>query len=119
MKLITKGFLFPFFLIALVLSIAYPHNVSCEAIEITSESQTVECAALKDEEVRIGSRLMELFFGKNEAKGDTVLLIPGGSIFGAKIKQSYVSVQSPGEVHELKAGDKILSVNGASVYSAT
>ena len=118
MKLITKGFLFPFFLIALVLSIAYPRNVSGGAIEVTSESQIVECAALKDEEVRIGSRLMELFFGKSEAKADTVLLIPGGSIFGAKIKQSYVSVQSPGDVRELKAGDKILAVNGTRVCSA-
>ena len=118
MKLIIKGVLSPLLLIATVLLAAYPRDVHGTAETVNTPMDAVECAAIKDGEVKIGSRLAELFFGKSEAKGDTVLLIPGGGIFGAKIKQSYVSVQSPGDVRELKAGDKILAVNGTRVCSA-
>ena len=69
------------------------------------------------EDTKIGSRFLELLFGK-ESESDnnkTVLLIPGGGIFGAKIKQAYVSVQNPGDSHALKVGDKILSFNGTKI----
>ena len=75
-------------------------------------------SASTQEETRISSRLLELIFGKDEENAK-VLLIPGGSIFGAKIKQSYVSVQSPGDTKEIKVGDKIISVNGVSVKSVS
>ena len=113
-----KWILSSFLLIAMLPVLAYPKDVGAATTVVSDEEWTVECANINDEEVKISSRLMELFFGKSETKGNTVLLIPGGSIFGAKIKQSYVSVQSPGDVRELKAGDKILAVNGTSVCSA-
>lgn len=75
------------------------------------------CLSSSDgEEIRISSRLLELLFGKEESS-DKLYLIPGGGIFGAKIQQTYVTVQSAGEYRELKAGDRILSVNGCNVSS--
>lgn len=116
MKLIIKAILSLILTLSLALFSAQS-DIKAATIQKDASAE-VECAIVKDEEVKIGSRLAELFFGKNEPKKDTLLLIPGGSIFGAKIKQSYVSVQNPGEVSELKAGDKILSINGTRVSSA-
>ena len=116
MKLIIKAILSSFLALALALFSASPDAVT--SVALTDGATALECATVKDDEVKIGSRLAELFFGKSEPKSDAVLLIAGGGIFGAKIKQSYVSVQSPGDVRELKAGDKILSVSGTSVSSA-
>ena len=67
-------------------------------------------------EIKISSRLYELLFGKEE-ENKRLLLIPGGGIFGAKIKQSFVSVQNPGDAKELKVGDKIKSINGCKISS--
>ena len=69
-----------------------------------------------ESEIKISSRLYELLFGKEE-ENKRLLLIPGGGIFGAKIKQSFVSVQNPGYVNELKVGDKIKSINGCKISS--
>ena len=89
-------------------------------ISIKDSSESVSCAAVADEETRISSRLLELLFGNDgKEEEEAVLLVPGGTIFGAKIKQSYVSVQSQGEVRDLKVGDKIISVNGKKISSVT
>ena len=83
----------------------------------TASEDTVLCAAKTNgEEIKISSRLYELLFSKEE-ESKRLLLVPGGGIFGAKIKQSFVSVQNPGDAHELKVGDKIKSINGKSVCS--
>ena len=89
----------------------------CLSLLETSYQDAVSCSKdIANDEIKISSRIYELLFGK-EKEETKVLLIPGGGIFGAKIKQSYVSVQSPGDVHELKVGDKIKSINGHSVSS--
>ena len=88
------------------------------------DDSAVSCSgAVIGEDVRISSRLWELLFGKDEeeAKKDdtgTVLLLAGGTIFGAKIKQSYLCVTDPGSVKELKAADRIISANGKAITSA-
>ena len=83
----------------------------------TSRNEAISCAKdITNNEIKISSRIYELLFGK-EKEETKVLLIPGGGIFGAKIRQSYVSVQNPGDVHELKTGDKIKSINGQTVSS--
>ena len=90
----------------------------------STDDSAVSCSgAVIGEDVRISSRLWELIFGKDEeeAKKDntgTVLLLPGGTIFGAKIKQSYLCVSDPGAIKELKAADKIISANGKTVNTA-
>ena len=91
-----------------------------EAVSLGNESKTVACATSSDgTEIKISSRLFELIFGNKNEETKTMYLIPGGGIFGAKIKQSYVSVQSPGESHEVKVGDKIISINGKNVTSVS
>ena len=83
----------------------------------TSRNEAISCAKdITNSEIKISSRIYELLFGKEKEEAK-VLLIPGGGIFGAKIRQSYVSVQNPGDVHELKTGDKIKSINGQAVSS--
>ncbi|MBR2972247.1 MAG: SpoIVB peptidase [Clostridia bacterium] len=83
----------------------------------TQKNEDVTCS-LKDceSEIKVKSRLIELLFGKTEDE-EPIMLIPGGAIFGAKIKQSYVSVQNPGEIKDLKPGDKIISLNGRKISS--
>lgn len=78
-------------------------------------------ATVSDKETRISSRLWELLFGKEKEEGEreVLLLIPGGAIFGAKVRQSYVTVQNPQDVKELKVGDKILTVNGHKISSVS
>ena len=94
-------------------------NEKCLSILETSCHEAISCAKdITNSEIKISSRIYELLFGKEE-KETKVLLIPGGGIFGTKIRQSYVSVQSPGDVHELKTGDKIKSINGHTVSSVS
>lgn len=94
---------------------------SAEATEVregNNEYLNCEYTPTLAEGVEVGSRFYELFFGKSEKKSDPVVLLPGGDVFGVKIRQKYVTVtESPG-VPALKAGDVIISVNGESVTSA-
>ena len=89
-----------------------------------SDEDAISCSgAVIGEDVRISSRIWELIFGKDKKKEEkddtgTVLLIPGGSIFGARIKQSYLCVSDPGAVKELKVADKIVSANGKAIATA-
>ena len=70
-----------------------------------SEQEEPYLLASASDEVKISSRLVELLFGKNNnEEKEAIYLIPGGGIFGAKIKQSCVTVQNPGENHDLKVG---------------
>ncbi len=76
-----------------------------------------EAAETLSGDVRVGSRLLELLFGKGEEE-ETVSLIPGGDVFGVKIKQDYVSVTDSRRIPALKRGDIILSVNGKEIKSS-
>ncbi len=66
------------------------------------------------ENVKVSSRLWELFFGKNEPK----TLIASGDVFGIKLKQKYASVVEAPGVPALKVGDCITAINGKEVHSA-
>ena len=115
-------------LVILALNFIFPAQALSNTREIeTSESESLLCSTLASgEEVRISSRIWELLFGKkgNETpnpeptESKKVLLITGGSVFGAKVKQSHITVSDPGNIKELKSGDKILSINGQSVSSS-
>ena len=113
MKLIFRRLIVCITVIALSLAF-FTMPESQMHISNASTDAILPCSVSKEGEIKISSRLVELLFGKNEEE-KTVLLIPGGGIFGAKIKQTYVSVQSPGDSHELKVGDKILTVNGEKI----
>ncbi len=64
-----------------------------------------------NEKITVSSRLYELLFKKNE-NASRMYLIPGGEVFGIKIKEDHVTVSSAKEGSSLKRGDKILSING-------
>ena len=84
------------------------------------DTDAISCSlGATGEEIKISSRLLELLFGKEKegAKDSKILLIAGGSVFGAKIKQNYVSISDPGECADLKVGDKIISADGTPVQS--
>ena len=89
-----------------------------EAKSYTAYENAVSCSVnAAGEEVKISSRLLELLFGKEKegAPEGKILLITGGGVFGAKIKQNYVSISDPGECSALKVGDKIISADGKSI----
>lgn len=119
MKLMIKKSLVWILVASLSLLVFLPPGQNEKLVDIanTASEDTVLCAAKTNgEEIKISSRLYELLFSK-EKESKRLLLVPGGGIFGAKIKQSFVSVQNPGDAHELKVGDKIKSINGKSVCS--
>ena len=66
-------------------------------------------------EYRISSRFLELFSDKS-TKSETVL-IPGGMVFGARVKQASVTVEKCDGVPSVKPGDKILKINGEKIKS--
>ena len=117
MKLILRRFLLCLLVVSLSFFALYQdgHSEKTTATNLL-ELDSVACSVTSSSDIKISSRLVELLFGKNE-ENKTLYLIPGGGIFGAKIKQSYVSVQNPGDIKELKVGDKILSLNGKKVSS--
>ncbi len=92
--------------------------LACSADEPTEESYCEECAPALSEGIEVGSRFWELFFGNDKKEEKEITLIPGGEVFGVKIKQRYVTVTESKGIPALKSGDIILSVNGESVKSA-
>ena len=82
----------------------------------TNDSEN-RCALSTDEyaeagSFKVSSRLWELLFGKGETQQ---LLVPGGNIFGVKIKQKNVTVAESKSIPLLSHGDVILSINGKTV----
>lgn len=79
-----------------------------------------DAVAVIADDMKVSSRFLELLRGKEEKK-KTLSLIPGGNIFGVKIRQCGVSVTEiteNGGKTPLAVGDVILSVNGESVSGA-
>ena len=86
------------------------------------DGEGCESAALV-REVEISSRIWELLFGgkdkdknKNDAK-EELMLIPGGSVFGARVKQEHPSVTEESSPLGILAGDIIISISGTEVFS--
>lgn len=70
------------------------------------------------ENVEVGSRFLDLFFGESGEKKKNISLIPGGDVFGVKIKQEYLTVTEAKGIPALKSGDVILSVGGEKVKTS-
>ena len=67
------------------------------------------------EDVKVSSRLWELLFGSDEEECES--LVPGGEVFGIRIKQKNVTVVDAESIPALSKGDAILSINGQAVSS--
>ncbi len=83
--------------------------------EISDTSETVPCYA--SGKINISSRLYELLFKKENEK-QRLYLIPGGNVFGIRIKEENLTVSSAKDGSPFKKGDKIISVNGEAPESA-
>ena len=86
---------------------------------VTASAEVIsadEVDALSDN-VEIGSRFFDLFFGE-EREEKSISLIPGGGVFGVKIKQEYPTVTEAKGIPALKSGDIIISVAGQRVRTA-
>ena len=68
-------------------------------------------------DVKVSSRIFELFFGK-ENKGERPKLCVGGSVFGLLINEDGVTVTAANGSRSLVTGDRIVAVNGKQVSSA-
>lgn len=66
-------------------------------------------------DVRVGSRILELLFGKDESRER--VLIPCGDVFGAAIKQRYVTVTDATGLPSVAVGDAIIEIDGRAVSS--
>lgn len=76
---------------------------------------TAECSAggeieFINKDIKVSSRLYELLFKKSTDKEKCAYLIPGGDVFGIRIKEAHVTVTAAKEGSPLKRGDKILSI---------
>ncbi len=98
-------------------------SVSSLAIEVEGNEELSLSDAVEDtsapalsEDVSVGSRIWELFFG-GENKNEELSLLAGGDVFGIKIKQKNVTVTDAKGVPALKCGDVIISINGKKIES--
>ncbi len=92
------------------------------SLSISSADTSLERANTSPEYMRAGnievkSRLLELLGeGSEEASaGERIYLIPGGEVFGTKIKETHITVVDGKDSKELAAGDKIISANGKEI----
>lgn len=89
-----------------------PVKTAAKNIADTSPEAT-ECSI--PDNIKVDSRLRELFFGKSENRTKAQTLVPGGCVFGIKCKQSHVTVTDSSGIPALEPGDVILSINGKPV----
>lgn len=123
-KKITKAFCF-IFSICIMLAHTGLHasadksecREECTVASFQGETEIDTAPALSDN-VKVGSRFLDLFLGDSKQSDETVSLIPGGGVFGVKIRQKYVTVTESTGIPALKCGDIILSVDGVRVSSA-
>ena len=83
-------------------------------ISLSSERETT---LLKSDDYKIASRIFELFTSGKEDKKRAKMLIPSGDVFGIRLKEEYVSVQSAEDGSPFKCGDKILAISENNIAS--
>ena len=120
-KILMRGIAFILIIYTTLLPLSVRGYAAEEGAEPTSpynDTEVESTPALADG-VEVGSRFFELFFGDGKDKEESISLIPGGSVFGVRIKQKFVTVVESRGVPALKSGDIILSIDGREVRSAS
>lgn len=90
------------------------YTLLCQTVLISSAEESLPALS---ENVEVGSRFWELFFGEDDKGAEDTTLLVGGGVFGVKLKQKYLTVVDSKGIPALKNGDLILSVNGKEVYT--
>ena len=117
-KITMKAFCFILIIYTLLSPLAINSSAELEADTDLSQESTDGTVPTLAEGVEVGSRFWELFFGREKKEEEQITLIPGGDVFGVKIRQRYVTIIESKGIPALKSGDIILSVNGESVKTA-
>ena len=79
----------------------------------------VTVSAISDEGVRVSSRIWELLFSKDAQEStEEIYLVPGGGVFGARLKREHLAIEDAGEIKGVDSGDLLLKVNGTEVHTA-
>lgn len=86
------------------------------AAAVNSNIQACGTTQLIKNDIKISSRFWELFTGSRDEDEKTVL-IPGGMIFGTRVKQEHVTVTDNGGISSIKSGDILVSLDGYEVSS--
>lgn len=106
----------------IIYSISSLLGISSSALEdvdsVPAMSSEYECGLYDNNDVNVSSRIYELLFGKNKKSGEPMYLIPGGDVFGIRIKEEFVSVSDASEGSAFKRGDKIISIDGKKIETA-
>ena len=109
-----------FILIIYTIFVTIGVGVSAEDIKLTSINYVDdECLPALADGVQVGSRFLDLFFGKEEKSAEGTNLLVGGQVFGMKIRQKYVTIVESRGIPALKSGDVILSVDGEKVSTTS
>ena len=66
-------------------------------------------------DVEVSSRIFELFFGGKDKKNESVMLYPGGSVFGLVINEDGATVTEARSGRALLVGDRITRINGKEI----
>ena len=93
---------------------AFTANEIASYAAFTNSGVCGEASLGASEDIKVGSRFWELFFGKSEPKK----LIASGDVFGIKLRQRYPTVVDALGVPALKCGDAIISINKQEIHSS-
>ena len=107
-----------FFILGGTSVFAYEIGDASDTLLSHEYSDTQAGVSNKSADIKISSRFYELLFNKSKEKNQRLYLIPGGDVFGIRIKEKDVTVSSAKESSALKRGDKILSVCGTEIKEA-
>ena len=91
-------------------------TLSVFSMTVSADEGSEQCLEVLSDNVEVGSRILDLLFGAKEEK--SISLIPGGSVFGVRIRQEYPTVTEAKGIPALKSGDIIISVAGQRVKTA-
>ncbi len=89
-----------------------------EAVPLANvEAEYTQCGEIQsiNKDIKVSGRLYELLFKKQSEKDKCAYLIPGGDVFGIRIKEAHVTVTAAKEGSPLKRGDKILSIGKTEI----
>ena len=111
----NKKIIYGISLILSICALTLPVRAS-EGAECGDSFAPEHSQALSDN-VKVDSRLRELFFGGEKMANSSEMLVPGGSVFGIKMKQTHVTVTDSSAIPALSPGDVILSINGKEIHT--
>ena len=105
-------------LVSLILAgmTVFPSVAGSETAACCTDEKNAVTAMTTNDGVKVSSRFWELFVGSKDKEEEKVL-IPGGMVFGAKVKQAHVTVSEADGISSVKPGDQLISLGGKSISS--